>query len=353
MYNTIINLIHYKYNTLFILLISLLIFFLFLKIIKYLKEIIGKMVEQKYIIVTVGPTGSGKSSGVVKKVCMQLGIKNITSKDQKILIDNLIVADPYYKHRISNILKYKYNCGISPIEPWKRNINKQNKCEDKFKNGTNLYNYNAFEESYITTRNKISGCSKELNNRKGENCNAINDNKFLKCLLENKNIVFETTGYNKKGSLTPAWFINNGLSASINNISLANLLNKYKIVFVYSFVKYKELKRRNLKRGYETLRKYIQNVNVNAPRIININNNIFKPKIKNIIKNLKILNKNIINKSRLYTQHNIVHDVNNWSLMIFDNNGDKGEEKLIYNSENTRMNTQTFNNFVNMNGYFG
>lgn len=59
--------------------------------------------------------------GLLKNICENLGIDNITNPAQKVLIDDLIEVDPYYKNRISNLLKYKKNCGISPVKPWEKN----------------------------------------------------------------------------------------------------------------------------------------------------------------------------------------------------------------------------------------
>ena len=86
---------------------------------------------------------------------------------------------------------------------------------------------------------------------------------------------------------------------------MAKLLQNYQIVFGYSFVDYDKLVKRNLDRSYKSLKKYIQDEN-KSTKAPNMNANIFKPKVNNIIKNLKILNKNIINKNKCGSHRNVL-----------------------------------------------
>jgi len=282
------------------------------------KASIEKNQKQRYIIVTVGPTGSGKTD-MIHKLEKYLDISQIT-KDNYILIDDLIESDPYYKKKVRDILN----------EHCKPNIEKCN-IESMVDNPSDEL-LDAFKDAYFKARTR-QGCGKK--NDKGDSCDVKNDKKFTKSLEEGKNIVFETTG-EKQGVSPAAWFLtrHDWWKDEFDNIKNYD----YKIIFAYSLVKLKELVKRNKSRAKKSIKKFIKNKTI-APRLPDIKGNDFEEKVEQITQNLiNLVCTCFLNGNRKNTKYCGTYPINktNQNLIVFDNNRGKGKMKIIYDHNNNK-----------------
>lgn len=208
---------------------------------------IGPLLNDYYFIITAGPTGTGKSSLVDKT--LELLINNPYAPRKSFLIDDLVEQHQVYKDGVDVI-----------IEKVTKECMGDKKCED-IKYDENVGEFSKF---YFNARD-----NGHCNNDTKLNCNKLLDARLEEAINnKEKIIVFETTfGSSVKWifDLVPA---------------------HYKIILVFSFVNYKELKERIKKRFKHSLTKYKDDKTNNAPRLIDTQNKVFIGVIENIINKL-------------------------------------------------------------------
>ena len=266
--------------------------------------------EQKYFIITAGPTGSGKTSLIIETL-KQLKIEN--EPYEKILVDDLVENDDKYKNRVNKIIS-------DTEEECIYDTNKLSCEKNKYENPSKEL-LDKFKNAYFTTRQE-PGC---LYNKENDTCDIINDKKIKNTSA--KHIIFEFTG-----SYIPTWLLNlNWIHAN------------YKIIFTYSLVHLNKLIARNKSRAFKAIEEFKNDTTKPAPRLPDISINTFQP-IVNSIKNTLI---------KLY--HNCIksYDVKTCGerqidrLFLFDNNGSKLELKFDSNNANDALFNHTIaNSFI-------
>jgi hypothetical protein len=209
-----------------------------------------------YIIVTAGPTGSGKSKVIDETIAAMKFDKTYT----KILIDDLVEKSEMYKTAVTTILEnVKAVCTKEhpPCDTETELGYYKNPSQDLLK---------QFSDAYVTARE--FGCI--------GNCNVMNDKLLKAAISKNSNIVLETTGTSIPIWLLKAPFI---------------IPNTYTVVFAYSVVELDALIERNKNRIIESMKIFNSDHNNPAPRLPNIEEAAFKPivsKIKEVLLDLYI-----------------------------------------------------------------
>jgi len=268
------------------------------------------------IILTAGPTGSGKSVLLAKTLELLYHQKPIP-RFYEFLLDNYIESSIAYKNKIDKIIS-KFNCRQS-LQHGSCNV---------IEPSTQLLK--AFEEAYFEIRKRGPCNSKSRNTQ--ESCQKIFDSEVINAINHNQNICLETTGIN----MPNFWFI-----------AYENLQN-YNVVFVYSIVSFNELVRRNKARAKEKIEKYMQNNDNLAPRLPDISVDIFLKNTDTIINNLiKLRNKCLrISQPKKDSGCGVINSKGGFVLLIFDN--DNRKSKLIYDSRtnDSLLTTDEFKNLL-------
>lgn len=237
-----------------------------------------------YMIVTAGPTGSGKTM-LVNEVIDYL---ELDPHYVKVLIDDLVENDDEYKQMVYNIITTK---------------NFDNIMEE-------------LNNAYFYVRNK------KRNDQYPTNYNEINDEKLMNAIKHRKNIVFEFTG-----TYIPTWLLKD--------------IDNYNIIFAYTTVCLQKLKERNQLRMKYALEKFEIDPNNNpAPRLPNISDQIFTKLILTIRDNLKNLYKYCI-------KNKIVKKCGTspiGRLLIYNNSGKN--MRLMVDSMSNRLTYSKFNSVI-------
>ena len=269
------------------------------------------MSEKPYIVVTLGPTGSGKS-GLIKNIIEYLGL----SKEYvKILVDDIVENNQNYKDRILSIMEdvsqqcksEKYHCEDSTCD----------KCDSaKYYLNPSDGLIAKFNAAYFDIR-KSTKCDPYSK----LTCDDINDKNLMEAILNRQNIVFEATGVS-----IPSWL----LSAPYIN-------DNYTIIFAYSIVTYDKLIERNIARTLQSITTFQQDVTKNpGPRLPELRHDIFK----NIVQQTKEI---LID---LYNSCIRQHDIKKCGtqkidrLLLFDNN--ESIMTLVYDSVTPTLSIHEF-----------
>ena len=255
--------------------------------------------EDKYCLITLGPTGSGKS-GLKDIVSNYLSRKKgqghyeetgklLKNKSEAILIDDIVEEHPHYKHKVNEILGDK-----SPGRPSvTRRTLSMTRTRQQIAESPKQEERKAFEDAYWQTR-KLIDCEDDkfqdplpcnfvdVNKPwwgptpecSATTCDKINDNRLETAIRENKNITFETTG-----ASSVSW-----LSDMIDKVQKDEKGKKcreyqkanYKYVFVYSYVEIGTLIGRVLDRAQDKIINFKID-DKKAPRL---------PDIKEILNNI-------------------------------------------------------------------
>ncbi len=202
---------------------------------------------EPYLIITAGPTGSGKSSlpdKIIKYV-------NLNKNDKvNILIDDIIESQKKYKQNINKIIEE--NC-----------YNSKSLCDNLKKKIINPDDdiLNKFNTAYFNSR-KSKGC-----NNTNKTCDEINDKKLEDAFKIGKNIIFETTG-----TYYPSWIFK-------YNIDMLNKWN-YQIIMAWTIAEWCDLVKRNSNRAIAAFEKFINDNSNPAPRLPDIRPDNYKKQAK-------------------------------------------------------------------------
>ena len=271
-----------------------------------------------YLLITCGPTGSGKGS-LPEKIFNYTGIKNQTY--ESILIDDIVAKSSYYKEKVINYineLKETLNTGKNNTK------NNNQKLIEMILEPTDEMIV-KFNEFYYETRGDIDCISKEkcstLKNKECITCDMINDKKLETAFKKRANILFETTG-----TTWPTWLLKSD--------KFTNYIKNYNIIIAWSIVEFCELLFRNKKRASIKAADFLNymnqknnknyNNNKNGIRLPEIRKDEFIKRINDIIAVFKKYNK----KTELCNDNDKCI-----RLILIDNNTKK--INVLYDSKNS------------------
>jgi hypothetical protein len=209
-----------------------------------LKKLIGG--GNPYLIITAGPTGSGKGS-LPDKIIKYLNLNK--NERVNILIDDIVENQENYKKEIKKIIN-KYCIDIELCKNLKDKIN--NPDDEILKN---------FNDIYFNTR-KNKGC-----NNTDKTCDNINDEKLENAFKNGKNIIFETTG-----TYYPSWIFKYNME-KLNEW-------KYEVIMAWTIADWCELVKRNSSRAIESFEKFIKDNDSPGPRLPDIRSDNYKRSAK-------------------------------------------------------------------------
>jgi len=259
----------------------------------------------------MGPTGSGKSS-LIKPVCEHLKLP-ITKN--KVLIDDLVVDNPYYRKKVKEFLNTKSYDEL--IKLFKKGDTGLQKTFNQFYFSTRSQTYCYKSSRYYGTLltkddiqfNKANAkltLTKDFTSKEHKrfNCDNTNDIKLKKLIDKQQNFVLETMG-----TSFPDWLVN-----------IKKLAN-YQIIFAIPGVNTCKLLTRNKTRAITTLKNFLQDPdNTEPPRLPTVDERIYKTNVKQIISTF----------NTMITQNN-----KKYRLFIFNNDTDNQPMTLVYDSNSS------------------
>ena len=269
----------------------------------------NKESSHPYILITCGPTGSGKSSLIDKSLRY---LKLEKPLDENIfIIDNLVEEHPNYKEKSKNILE-KYFSNTKPNGIKQKIINLLHTPI----NNTNNSIFKKFTDAYFNTRKK--GLSDILNR------------KINLAIKNNENFILETTG---KSFPTIIGWTN----------------DKYKVFISYSLVEFCTLIDRNIKRMIDQIELFLKN-NSFAPRLPDIRFQKFGEAVTIILQKLiAIIDK--CNSGICKTNRNFDTSTDRkFNLLIFDNTPNNDNDFIIFDSNDKSKNLDKIKEMI-MNTY--
>jgi len=207
-----------------------------------LKKLIGGEKKNPYLIITAGPTGSGKGS-LPDKIINYLYLNQ--NDRVNVLIDDIVVNQENYKKGIKELIQR--SCGkLELCDNLKEKINNPN--DDILE---------KFNELYFDTR-KSEGCYNT-----DKSCDKINDEKLEKAFEEGNNIIFETTG-----TSYPSWIFKYNME-KLNEW-------KYDVIMAWTIADWCELIKRNKSRALESFNKFIKDNDSPGPRLPDVRSDNYK-----------------------------------------------------------------------------
>lgn len=252
------------------------------------------------LILTAGPTGSGKSD--LTRIALELLYSSKSMpRCKKFLVDDLVENSDLYKKKIDDII-VKFGCDKSTYE---------GECDLKNPSPALL---NHFEEAYMSTR-KVGPCTSTM----PESCNHIFKSRIKTAIEENKNISIETTG-----SKIPLEYVN-----------LVDT-KKYNVVFVYSLVNFVALLGRNTDRASRNMTSYLKDRTKPGPRLPDVSEKTFKNATSAIIQTIIKLRNICLRLGRPSASTcGSISSGSAFTLLIFDNDGPS--KQLVYNSRTSNQ----------------
>ena len=254
-----------------------------------------------YLLITAGPTGSGKASLIQETFSYLIGrVPSFVT----FLVDDLVENDLEYKKEINSIIE-TFHC-TPPFNSGNCNLNRPTEAL-----------LGAFKQVYFKIRSQ-PGCQKNVENL---NCNELNDINITHAIEQKQNIVIETTG-----SYIPAWVLD-----------LENLQD-YQIIFSYSVVSFDILLLRNATRATRSMLSYFNDRTKPAPRLIDIRNHVFFPIVDGIAKTLVELRNSCLlevsSDTKCMARKGSINNASIANLLVFDNSST--HFKNIYDHRNKK-----------------
>jgi len=254
------------------------------------------------VIITAGPTGSGKSLLLSKS--LEILYKNRIAPIYKtFLIDDYVDNSKMYKEIVNSVID-KFNCN--------ENTSPGSKCDILNPNPELV---KELDKAYFEVREN-GPCDDS-----GKSCKELYNIDIINAIKNSENILIETTGKN-----IPLKYIN-----TINTITQNSGLPDYNFLFVYSILDFEPLIDRVKSRFKNSMNSYLNNKLNSAPRLPNVSRDIFKQKSAEIIKKLIKLRNVCMRLGRpTDIECGPINSKGNFVLFIFDNN--TMPSKLIYDS---------------------
>ena len=268
-----------------------------------------------YLLITMGPTGSGKSS-LIKAVCEHLELP-ITKN--KVLIDDLVVDNPYYRHKVKEFLNkfLKTKSYDELIELFEKGDTYLQRIFNNFYFSTRSQTYCYKSSRYYGELLKEDDIQFNKDNEKLTltknftleehqrfNCNNTNDIKLKELIDKHTSFVLETTG-----TSFPNWLVK------------IPKLAKYQIIFAIPGVNTCKLLTRNKTRAITTLKHFLINpYNTEPPRLPTVDEKKYKTVVKRIISTFNTM---------------IEQNKQKYRLLIFNNDIDHQPMTLEYDSNSS------------------
>jgi len=250
--------------------------------------------EAPLLIITAGPTGSGKSRMPQLVYNILYGTNSRSTKFDEFYIDDYITNSPEYKDAIAEIIE-------------KHDITNRTTYDDAL--------YKELDDAYFAAREEWS-------------------DKFMadvqQANQERKNVVIETTG--KK---IPTKYVDEFAG--------------YNIVFVYSFAQFDTMVDRNISRFKAQMNAFLRDPLANpAPRIPDMNPDSYAKRVQIIESQLGTLRDNCLNITTA-TKSSECGDIKNnqrFNLLIVDNTGAKPEIIYDHRKHDRFQDKKTFRSLV-------
>lgn len=231
---------------------------------------IKQTVTKQFVIITLGPTGAGKT-GLVNQTIRHCGLSN--PSPTVFLVDDLVVNNPTYKDSVSDIIaKYKMT---------------HDTVETQMTDPTVIAAFNA---AYWNVR-KSNDCVKGNPN----NCDDVTDSQMKAAIEAKQSFVLEITG-----SSIPKWFLDRewlGANTELYDVFVS-------CVLVSSL---DTLITRNMSRFKQAFTLFMGDpINNPAPRLPNITKETFNESILTIKKTVNEMYKECVldkNESKCGTEH--------------------------------------------------
>ena len=257
--------------------------------------------DAKYLIITNGPTGSGKS-GLVNKTISHYGLN---TNYKTFLIDDLIENNQFYKDDIMQFISNE--CGDQTL---------CKTLENRFLEPDHEM-YKAFNNLYFKYRGKTG---EQWCNNQTSTCSQYLDTMLDNSIINGDNIIFETTG-----SYYVEWLIN-----KVKDIG-------YNIVYAFTLLDFCENVKRNKSRTLYQAKAFISDSHSNpAPRLPNVEEEYFRNNVDMILRNLLyIIGRKIMNK---------LEDVEH--VIVFDNSS--RDIVTLYDSDTMVSSTHVFEAIENI-----
>lgn len=268
-----------------------------------------------YLLITMGPTGSGKSS-LIKAVCEYLRLP--TTKN-KVLIDDLVVDNPYYRTKVKEFLNkfLKTKSYDELIELFEKGDTYLQRIFNNFYFSTRSQTYCYKSSSYYGKLLKEDDIQFNKDNEKLTltknftleehqrfNCNNTNDIKLKELIDKHTSFVLETTG-----TSFPNWLVK------------IPKLAKYQIIFAIPGVNTCKLLTRNKTRAITTLKHFLINpYKTEPPRLPTVDEKKYKTVVKRIISTFNTM---------------IEQNKQKYRLLIFNNDIDHQPMTLEYDSNSS------------------
>jgi len=250
--------------------------------------------EAPLLIITAGPTGSGKSRMPQLVYNILYDTNSRSTKFTEFYIDDYIANSPEYKRAVTEIIE-KYD------------ITNRTTYDDAL--------YKQFDDAYFAMR---------------EEWNTLFMEDVLKAKEERKNVVIETTG--KK---IPTKYVDEFAG--------------YNIVFVYSFAQFDTMVDRNISRFKAQMNAFLRDPLANpAPRIPDMNQDSYARRVQIIESQLGTLRDNCLNITTAARDSNCGDIKNNqrFNLLIVDNTGAKPEIIYDHRKHDRFQDKKTFRSLV-------
>jgi len=305
------------------------------------KGVILKNNKNRYFLIKLGPTGSGKGS-LDYKVSEYLNIREQRELNYnwKIYsIDDYVEINKGYKNDFDKIVKGYCNGKVELCDTLTKKI--ENYDKEFIKKIEHSYFKNRFltncdtgklitkKEDSLTVdkiiKKKRYVSSKKFKKQNKKSCTNKLYTSLLKSIEDNENIIFETQGVCTKNNINVIdIFIDEFFN--FKDIIKTILDYDYDIIYAYSIASICELINRNKSRGLRATQKYIQNYKKNkktikTPRFPNVKFKNYKKKFKKIMKCLDILIDKCVNAYDCDIKPHI---------LVFDNTTEKSP--IVYDS---------------------
>ena len=207
-----------------------------------------------YVIVTNGPTGSGKT-GLIKKT---IDNYNLDRDYEKFLIDDIIEQNEEYKSSIDKLIHKECKNGTLCPALRMKLLDPPEELQHEFQN---LY----------TTFRKQKKCKSKDGN--AMTCDDLLDSMLFDAIKRGTNIVFETVG-----TYYVSW--------------LVDKLRGYDVYYAFTLLDFCENLRRNTTRAVEMTENFVNQrwkKGIPAPRLPDVSAHYFSGVIKQVHKNLESL----------------------------------------------------------------
>ena len=243
---------------------------------------LGVSEPKPFVIITVGPTGAGKTK-LVDMTIQRCGLNN-NPPPRVFLVDDLVVNNEKYKEAVNAIIK--------------KNMTS---IEDLM---TNQSVIDEFNKAYWDVRTS-DGCVAE----NPRNCDDVTDSEITAAIRAKQSFVLEITG-----SSIPKWILSEnwlGDGPTIYDVFVS-------CVFVSNLG---DLIQRNKSRFKQAFESFINDITNNpAPRLPNINEQTFKETIFTIKKTLNDMYSSCVLPGKTVKDIQICGIVDIERLLVFSNN---------------------------------